>query len=191
MKHGFTSAVLLVIALGATLPATVRTPPQTAVESRLTLPERSGPPGAPVTIPLTLSTPESVSVGSIELKLTYPKPLLSFTKIEPSGLALGLEATVLAAVDDGRDGKSSTLRVTISGPPAEDGGKKPLPTGVLAYVGFTIAKTAKTETTISLIQTVNAMAPGAEPRPVTPFGVSDGKIKVTTKPVPACFFYMH
>lgn len=164
---------------------------QTVIESKLTLGEASGPPGSPVTVPLTLSAAESVTVGSIEMRVTYPKAQLTFNKVEPSGLSLGVDAKVEASVESAPDAKSSTVRITVSTPTGERGGRKPLPIGLLAYLGFTIAKTAKPETTISLVPVAAAANIDSEPRPVAPLGVADGKIKVTTRPVPACFFYMH
>ena len=179
---------LLCLVLAITLAPSVSSAIQT--DSKLTLGEPSAPPGSPVTVPLTLSVPESVNVGSLEIRLTFPKALLTFTKVEPSGLAVGLDARVEATVESGPDAKSSTLRVRVA-TPGNAGERKPLPAGLLAYIGFTIAKTAKPDTTISLVHVATARTTHSDPRPVTPLGIANGKINVTKPPVPACFFYMH
>ena len=90
---------LLCLAFGAARSSTASSQ-QTAAEAKLTLGEPSAPPGSPVTIPLTLSMAESVSVGSVEIRLTYPKAQLTFNKVESSGLVLGIEATVEAALEN-------------------------------------------------------------------------------------------
>ena len=180
----------MAVVVAAALPQPVSSI-QTVIESKLTLGEASGNPGSPVTVPLTLAAAESVNVGSVEMRVTYPKAQLTFNKVEPSGLSLGVDAKVEASVESWSDAKSSTVRITLSTPPGEGGVRKPLPIGLLAYLGFTIAKTAKPETTIPLVHVATAASSDSEPRPVAPLGVADGKIKVTTRPVPACFFYMH
>jgi hypothetical protein len=82
------------------------------------------------------------------------------------------------------------LRVSVAA--SGDGGeRKPLPVGVLAYIGFTIAKTAKPDTTISLLHVATGRTTDGDSRPVAPLGIANGKIRVTKPPVPACFFYMH
>lgn len=179
---------LLCLALAITLAPSVSSAIQT--DAKLTLGEPSAPPGSRVTVPLTLSVPESVNVGSLEIRLTFPKAQLTFTKVEPSGLAVGLDARVEATVENGPDAKSSTLRVRVA-TPGSAGERKPLPAGLLAYIGFTIAKTAKPDTTISLVHVATGLTTHSDPRPVTPLGIANGKINVTKPPVPACFFYMH
>ena len=183
------AALLVALAAGVVSPALAAR--QAGEETKLTLGESSGLPGASVTVPLTLSAAESVNVGSVEMRLTYPKAQLTFNKVEPSGLSLGVDAKAEATVENGPDPKSSTVRVTLSTPPGEAGVRKPLPLGLLGYLGFTIAKTAKPETTISLVNVAAAATTDSEPRPIAPLAFANGKIKVTTRPVPACFFYMH
>ena len=181
-------ALQAVLAAGIVAPVLVAG--QAGEETKLTLGQPSAPPGSPVTIPLTLAASESAKVGSIELRLTFPKAQLTFNKVEPSGLVLGIEGTAEAVVDPRPEGKSSTVRVTVAGG-AGAGGRRPLPAGVLAYLGFTIAKTAKPDTTISLAHVATALTTDVDARPVLPFGVVNGKVSVTRPPVPACYFYMH
>lgn len=154
----------------------------------LSLGEASAPPGAPVVAPLTLSAPEGVRVGSVEVRLTYPKALLAFVKIEPSGLALGVGATVQADAKGGPDAQSSTLHVSISTPA---GSRQPLPSGPLAYLGFTIDESAKAETSIALTHAAEALTTDDPPRLVKPLVAAPATISVSVPPVPACFFYMH
>jgi hypothetical protein len=91
-------------------------------------------------------------------------------------------------VENGPDGKSSTVRVTIGAP--ADGGQ-PLPPGPLAYLTFAVDKSAKPETAIELAQVATAFTAGPDAKPVTPLSAPKLKITVARPPVPACFFYMH
>jgi hypothetical protein len=156
--------------------------------TNLTLGEASAPPGSPVTAPLTLSVPEGAEVGSLKVRLTYPKALLTFEKVEPSGLSLGVGAAVDATVEEGLGGKSSTLAVTIStgSPPP-----KALPPGPLAYIGFRISDRAEPESTIPLTHSAEAFGVGDPPRRVEPISAAPAAIQVSAPAVPACFFYMH
>ena len=104
------AALLVALAAGVVPPALAAR--QAGEETKLTLGESSGRPGASVTVPLTLSAAESVNVGSVEMRLSYPKAQLTFNKVEPSGLSLGVGARAEATVENGPDPKSSTVRIT-------------------------------------------------------------------------------
>jgi hypothetical protein len=116
--------------------------------------------------------------------VTYPKALLEFDKIDPSGLALSVDALVTGEMKAGPDEASSTLEIRISA-------KQALPSGPLAYVGFRIGKAAEPETSIALAHVAEAMTAGTPPRVVEPVVAAPAAIRVAAPPVPACFFYMH
>jgi hypothetical protein len=165
-------------------------PAQSAEPTKLTAGEQTAPPGAPVVVPLTLSAPDAVKAGIIELRVTYPKALLTFAKVEPSGLALGVFATIETSIGKGPDAASSTLLATIA-TPADPEARKAFSSGLLAYLGFTIAKDAKPGTDIALkLESVVRTAEN-EPHPILPVSSVNGKIVVANPPVISCFFYMH
>lgn len=163
---------------------------QATEPTKLTVGEQTATPGAPVVVPLTFSAPDTTNAGAIEIRLTYPKALLTFAKLEPSGLALGVFAKIETAVDKGPDAASSTLVATISTPAGAEA-RKAFGSGLLAYVGFTIAKTAKPGTTIPLKMETVVRTAEAEPKPVPKVTSVNGKIVVAQVPVVSCFFYMH
>jgi hypothetical protein len=171
-------------------PQTAPAGAQTAEPTTLTIGEQTAPPGAPVVVPLTLSAPDTVKPGSIEIRVTYPKATLTFAKLDPSGLALGASATIEANVGKGPDAASSTLIATIA-TPADPAERKALASGLLAYIGFTIAKDAKPGTTVPVkLQSIVRTA-DAEEKPVAAVTSVNGKVTITAPPVISCFFYMH
>lgn len=161
---------------------------QSAESTVLSLGEASASPGEPIVVPLTLSPAESVDVGTVEVRLTYPTAVLSFVKSEPSGLALGTDATLEAEVTAASDAKSSVLHVSVS---AASGSGKPLPAGPLTYLTFKVSAEAKPETPIAMMVTATAFTAGTPRRAVEPLVAPNPKITVAAPPVTACFFYMH
>jgi hypothetical protein len=157
---------------------------------KVTLGEQSAQPGAPVVLLLTLSVPAEAPPSSIEVRLTYPTALLTFVKVEPSGLALGVSATVEAVVVKGPDANSSTVKATIT-TPAGVTPRDTLSSGALAYFSFKVAKEAKPATTIPV--TLGAVMKTADTKTpaLSPVLAVNGKVTVTAPPVPSCFFYMH
>lgn len=154
----------------------------------LSLGESAAPAGSPVVAPLTLSAAGGLEIGAVEVRLTFPTALLTFEKIEPSGLSLAVDAVVQAEVKAEPGGQSSTLLVKVFTAP---GSGKALPSGLLAYVGFKIHESAKPETSIALALAAEALTAGEPRQPVTPVAAANATIKVARPPVPACFFYMH
>lgn len=163
-------------------------PQQPEKVTTLSVAESAAQAGAPVVAPLTLSPAAGVAVGAVEVRLTHPKALLAFVKIEPSGLALGVDAVVEAEVKAGPDAKSSTLHVRVFTAP---GSGRALPSGPLAYLGFKISDSAKPETAITLVHAAEALTTGRPRQPVTRLAAANAIITVARPPVPACFFYMH
>ena len=189
-----TGQLLAAIVVPAVLAVSLATRPGIAVQTpavtKVSVAEVSAPPGAPVVLPVTLGAPEGVSIGTVEFRLTYSTTLLTFVKMEPSGLALGLGAVLQAVVEKGPDARSATLRGSVSAP-MSGASRQPLPSGPLAYVAFTIAKSAKPGTSIVLTHVASASTSDAAPQPITPVVAAKVKIDVARPPVPACFFYMH
>jgi hypothetical protein len=197
------AAATLIVVLGAAAASSFQNPPatapaqnpapaadQSAAETKLTIGEQSAPPGSPVVVPLTLAVPENVKAGTIEIRVTFPKATLTFAKVEPSGLAAGASATIETNVTKGPDAASSTLVATIA-TPADATDRKTLTSGLLAYIGFTIAKTAKPGTIVPVKLASVVRTADADAQPVAPVSSVNGKVTVTSPPVISCFFYMH
>jgi hypothetical protein len=192
-SRGAAVAAALILSFGAVAAAPVQTagsPSQDPEPTTLTVGEQTAPPGAPVVVSLTLSVPDAVKAGSIDVRVTYPKAVLTFAKVEPSGLALGVFATIETSIVKGPDAASSTLLATIA-TPADPDARKAFASGLLAYVGFTIAKTAKPGTTVPLKVASVVRTAESEPHPVLPVRSVNGKVIVANPPVISCFFYMH
>ena len=179
--------LLMSVALAATAAMHAQLPQQPA-GATLSIGQSAAQPGAPVVAPLTLATAEGVELGSVTVRLTYPKALLSFVKVEPSGLALGVGAVIESKIDVGRDATSTTLIVKVFTAPASG---RSLPPGPLAYLGFKISETAKPESAIALVHAAEALTAGEPRQPLTPVVAGKATIRVAPPPVPACFFYMH
>lgn len=181
---------LVLSCIGSALPFRAAAAPQASEPVKLALGEQSAQPGAQVVLPLTLSAGDDVQAGSIEVRVTFKTAHLKFVKVEPSGLSLGVGATIEATVGKGPDAASSTLLLKISTVPGAPG-RAPLAPGVLAYVAFTIPKEVKPATSIPLTVATVIQSADAAPRAIAPVVTGNGKVTVAAPPVPACFFYMH
>lgn len=151
--------------------------------------EGAAPPGSQAVVPLTLTAPDTVAVGAITLRVTLPATQLVFTKIDPSGLSVGVGAKVTAEAQAATDG-TSVLRVSVT-TGGEGGSGQAIPPGPVAYLTFTVGQNASSGSTLTLPTEVTATSPGPSPRPLTPVAAASGTVTVTEPPVPACFFYMH
>lgn len=179
--------IVSAVLAGAPAPGPER-PQQSASETKITLAESAAQAGSPVVAPLTLAAPDGVEIGAVEVRLTFSNALLAFEKIEPSGLALAVDAVVQAEVKATPDARSSTLHARVFTAP---GSGRALPSGPLAYLAFRISDSAKPETSITLVHTAEALT-ASEPRQrVEPLAAANATITVARPPVPACFFYMH
>lgn len=181
-------AVIISAVLTATLASSSERPQQAGGETMVSVGESAAQAGSPVVAPLTLAAPGGVEIGAVDVRLTFPTALLTFEKIEPSGLALAVDAVVQAEVKAEPDGKSSTLHVKVFTAPASG---RSLPSGPLAYLAFKVSETAKPETSIALVHAAEALTTGEPRQQVRPLTAAKAAIKVARPPVPACFFYMH
>ncbi len=153
--------------------------------------EGAAPPGGQVVLPVSFSSAENVvKAGAIDLRVTLPKAKLSFVKIDPSGLAVGVSATVQANVKDGDAAGPPIVEAHIStiGP---GGGRLAIPSGPVAYLTFTIDTSAEPGDAFDVSLEASVRTTDDPPRTITPVGTADGQITVASPPVPMCFFYMH
>jgi hypothetical protein len=161
-----------------------------SAETTVTVQTSNAPPDAQVVLPVFLAAPEAVKVGRIELRVGFPKEVLTFVKVEPSGLAVGVDAEVKAEVKDAPSPGFGVVHASVStvGP---NGSRQSIPGGPIVYLVFTIDKTAKAGTTIALSHEATASTTDDPPKPVTPLTASKAQVIVSEPPAPACFFYMH
>jgi hypothetical protein len=143
-------------------------------------------PGHEVFIPLVLDVPDGVELDTAISEVTFPNQLLSFNEVA-SGLsaqAAGAEVRAVVQIDE-QNPQDSIVTVTVSTPQG-----RPIPSGVIADLAFTISEDAAVEQTIKLKNVVRALN-GAE-GPVEPVMGTEGEVQVTENPpIFACFFYMH
>jgi hypothetical protein len=148
----------------------------------------SANPGATVDVPLMLSIAEQSEMGTVVVAhVSFPKKLLSYVGVK-SALAAELAEGQVRAVEekDEQDSSLSVLKITVEG-------KRPVRSGLLAYVSFRVSGDVKGSTTIplKLKDSQVTMTDGA--RLVLSRG-EDGMITILDPdgmPVMACFLYMH
>jgi hypothetical protein len=162
------------------------TPRRRAV--RLDLAFGQSPPGSHVSIPITLTLPRGVQIGSATNEITFPTQLLSFQEVIKGLAADIVEAEVTTEVKpNDQDPESSILKVTIE---AKAG--MAIPRGVLVDLVFNISEQAQLGETIVLKNSASAVSPDDPPQPIDPVTGNDGEILIDeTAIVFACFFYMH
>jgi len=156
--------------------------------ARLDLGFGQSPPGSHVSIPITLTLPRGVEIGSATNEITFPVQLLSFQEARKGLAAEVVEAEVTTEVkQDDQDPESSILKVTIEGKAG-----MAIPRGVLVDLVFNISEQAQLGETIVLKNAASAVSPDDPPQPIDPVTGSDGEIVIDeTAIVFACFFYMH
>jgi hypothetical protein len=165
-------------------------PPRHGDVTTITISTSSAPPDGQAVLPIYLSVPDAVRVGAIDLKLAFPKAHLSFVKVEPSGLARGVDAILRSELGDdlGVDRAVVMLRISTI---EQGGSREAIPAGPVAHVVFKVDKNARPESTIRLSHAARAVTTDTPPRAVRPLAASGGEVVVSSAPVPACFFFMH
>ncbi|MCH7802540.1 MAG: hypothetical protein IH937_00530 [Acidobacteria bacterium] len=176
----------LVSGTGTTTAQEEGTPRRRAV--RLDLGFGQSPPGSHVSIPIILTLPRGVKIGSATNEITFPTQLLSFQEARKGLAAEVVEAEVTTEVkQNDQDPESSILKVTIEGKAG-----MAIPRGVLVDLVFNISEQAQLGETIVLKNFASAVSPDDPPQPIDPVTGNDGEIVIDeTAIVFACFFYMH
>ncbi len=176
----------LVSGTGTTTAQEEGTPRRRAV--RLDLGFGQSPPGSHVSIPIILTLPRGVQIGSATNEITFPTQLLSFQEARKGLAAEVVEAEVTTEVkQNDQDPESSILKVTIEGKAG-----MAIPRGVLVDLVFNISEQAQLGETIVLKNFASAVSPDDPPQPIDPVTGNDGEIVIDeTAIVFACFFYMH
>lgn len=182
----------LIVAMAAFTPTgeASRRAGQTDQQVTVTVGEGTAAPDAPVTLALSLSAPDTLPIGSVTVRIAFPKALLSFVNIDSSGLALAVNADVRAEVKKGPNEATSVVEATIS-TIGKGGSRQAIPVGLIAYLSFKIDNRAEVETTIALTHEATATTTGDQPGPVIGVVASKAEVNVSSPPVAACFFYMH
>ncbi len=156
--------------------------------ARLDLGFGQSPPGSHVSIPLTLTLPRGLEMGSTTNAITFPAQFLSFQEVRKGLAAEMVEAEVTTEVkQDDQDPDSSILKVTI-----ESKNGMAIPRGVLLDVVFNISEQAQLGETLVLKNAASAVNLEDPPQPIEPLTGDDGEIVIDEAAIVfACFFYMH
>ncbi len=176
----------LVAGMGTAIAQDEGTPRRRAV--RLDLGFGQSPPGSHVSMPIILTLPRGVEIGTATNEITFPTQLLSFQEVRKGLAAEIAEAEVTTEVkQDDQDPESSILKVTIKGKAG-----MAIPRGVLVDLVFNISEQAQLGETIVLKNSASAVSSDDPPQPIDPVTGNDGEIVIDeTAIVFACFFYMH
>lgn len=143
--------------------------------------------GDTVDIPIYLTAPDPVKVGSVVQTISFPKKLLSLTRAQLGPAAEPSQAELRTKTTDAGDNPDlSVIEIAISS-------KEPMKAGVLAYLKFKVS-TAAREGTIPL-KLADWKAATVSGGPVQLAKGKDGEVAVfnTTEAMPAvgCFFFTH
>jgi hypothetical protein len=156
-------------------------------ETKINIGIGAAKPGDPIDIPITLSGGEQGQVGSVNIHVSFPKALLTFTEAE-RGLAVELaDGEVKATLgSDGDDSSQSSLELVTTG-------KSPIKPGIIAYMKFRVSTEAqKGEITLKL-KDFKATAPKGDPMQLAQG--DDGLLTIFALdeeiPVIGCFFFTH
>jgi hypothetical protein len=161
-------------------------PQEAQDEPRVALTQSAGPPGGRVAVPIQLTVPEGVDLGTLSLTIRVPADSLAFQSIALGGLADGVGMT--AETKTATEGSDVVLSIRLS-TPEQGGARVPLPSGPIGDLLFEVSKDAKAETEIRLPLDVTATAArGNAPVKVQK---KDGSVVVSNPAVDTCFFYMH
>jgi len=179
-------AVIVVLACGGIAPA------QSTTDSRGTtvrIDHGTGPPKGKASMALTLMAAPDVKVGKIELTLTYPTNLLTFSNAETANLGEGVDAKLETNATPDAD---SRTRLTVSVSTIDGKGKRqPLPSGKLAYLIFQVSEHADMGSSISVDGDGQGLTTDDPPKPIAALKVQPGVVDVEEPPASSCFFYMH
>jgi hypothetical protein len=175
-----------IVGMGTAIAQDEGTPRRRA--ARLDLGFGQSPPGSHVSIPLTLTLPRGLEMGSTTNAITFPAQFLSFQEVRKGLAAEMVEAEVTTEVkQDDQDPDSSILKVTI-----ESKNGMAIPRGVLLDVVFNISEQAQLGETLVLKNAASAVNLEDPPQPIEPLTGDDGEIVIDEAAIVfACFFYMH
>ena len=165
--------------------------PQEAGEqvTRLNMGFDMGIPGSRVSLPIVLSAPKGIRVGTTINEITFPDRWLAFEEVRGGVSADLAEAEVIASVRrDEENADNAIVQVTVTARQGEA-----LLDGVVASVVFRVADAAPVDQAIRLTNVARALSTDTPPQPIEPVAGTYGGIELTAEPTPmlACLFYMH
>ena len=170
-------------------PAKAPAPPQDPTQVRVNVGVSTAKPNDIIDIPLTLSAPDAVKIGTVSEIVSFPKNALSLTKAELGLAGEQSQADVKTDVKDSPDDPATSLiDVSISTK------APPLKPGILAYLKFKVAPTAEKGTIVLKIMDFKATSGTGEALQQAVKG-KDGEVTVfginEEIPVVGCFFFNH
>lgn len=146
-------------------------------------------PGSWVVIPMTLSVPEGVKIGTIKSGITFPIKLLSFEIARKGMSAESANAEIETLVKpDETNAENLILEVMVT---SKEG--KEIPAGLITKLVFKILESAPGMQTVNLRNVTSAFTADHPSKPVVPISGKDGEIKISGGVLSTfgCFFYMH
>jgi cohesin domain-containing protein len=144
-------------------------------------------PADTIDIPLTLSMPESMKPTLVSETISFPKKVLSLTKMEMGLAGEQSQAEIKSNVkDDSNDPEASLIDVTVSS-------KGPLKPGILAYMKFKVSERATKSTVV--LKLLDSKVTGEGGQALTAAQGKDGEVTIFNAneeiPVIGCFFFSH
>jgi hypothetical protein len=159
--------------------------------TRLTLGSTSGEPGTSVVVPIYFTPAEQLPIAQASLTINFVSKNMKFSKIDVGAAAELGNVDLKTEAKDGRNeaGLETTTLTIHAAVPANSG--KAIPSGLLGYVSFEIAKTA-VPANISLRADASAqLAAGGEAKDVRAFGAQVEVLAEGEGGMVACFFFTH
>ena len=143
--------------------------------------------GDTVDIPVYLTAPDPIKVGSVAQTISFPKKLLSLTRAQLGPAAEQSQAEIRTKTTNASDNSDlSLIEIAISS-------KEPMKAGVLAYLKFKVSTAAREGTIRLKVVALKATTERGAPLPIAKG--RDGEVAVfnTTEAMPAvgCFFFTH
>ena len=162
-----------------------------AAPIRLSVGRTEGPPQSEVTVQAFLSADGNLKVASISMNITFPNRLVSFIRVDKTGLIEAMETQMEVEVEvHAYDPNKSILKLTLSTLEEGESGKA-LPEGPIAEIAFIILDEAQPGTDITLKNEAHVVAVEDPLKQIEPVIAEDGAIWVIESLIFSCFFYMH
>jgi len=143
--------------------------------------------------PLYLATEPGLTLKRIAVQVSYPKGILTFSRVEKGVLIRDdrFEAEA-ASVVDANDATRETLKIEVRADSADGGAV--LPSGLLVYLDFAVTENAKPGLVTMQNEVVDAEASDKRQLSKAAWLAENETLTIVGTdmvPILACFFYMH
>jgi hypothetical protein len=171
--------VLVVLCLAAASVAAAQPAEEAPVEVELG--SDIVPPGGSAAISIGVRVGPGSSVARIVVEVGIPRAQAAFQEVRTGLMAEMSGAKVSGKEKPGSDPKTTTAVIEVTH-------EKQVPDGVVATLAVKTEGGLAEGTEILLPATVTAFTSSGDKKQIK---VADGKVLISSIPVPACFFYMH